>query len=274
MLIKRLFSQGFPVGVSTRGWASLKKRGQQSVIQNDFDLITLDFVTEPSTNGAFVIPMVQKYQGQIQDQSRLLHLAKLGVGALPFNDLSQCYDQIQQAILERMKSIKESAIRENGVGVVAKEEEEVSVEANVEEISEGREQGSQPSPLGQKSKSQELNICESISTHLQLGQLHSLHHPQTFPPQQYSKQFQIQKSQLRSNGTHDQPSVFASFTTSDYCEHKVYYSCYQIDRDYSCFADRGTRDYLEHLRCFETKVVIQVKKTFGNQVNSSCCRWL
>ena len=52
LLLWELYSQGIRLGVSSRGWASLRadpKTPELLFVDDDFELITFDFVTEPST---------------------------------------------------------------------------------------------------------------------------------------------------------------------------------------------------------------------------------
>jgi len=44
------------LGISSRGVGSTRKQGDYSVVQDDFQLICWDMVSEPSTPGAFMIP--------------------------------------------------------------------------------------------------------------------------------------------------------------------------------------------------------------------------
>lgn len=46
-------TQGIKLGVSSRGWASLRTdpKAKCVYVDDDFELITFDFVTEPSTRG-------------------------------------------------------------------------------------------------------------------------------------------------------------------------------------------------------------------------------
>ena len=49
--------QGVTLGISSRGVGSLKKVGEQNEVQEDFELICWDFVSNPSTQGAFMKPV-------------------------------------------------------------------------------------------------------------------------------------------------------------------------------------------------------------------------
>ena len=72
-ILKSLFKSGITLGISSRGLGSVKELYKESAVevQEDFELICWDFVSNPSTNGAFMRPMnesvnknnnVNKYQ--------------------------------------------------------------------------------------------------------------------------------------------------------------------------------------------------------------------
>ena len=60
-ILKELFKSGIKLGISSRGLGSVKEikedEGQDTVeVQPDFELIAFDFVSNPSTHGAFLSP--------------------------------------------------------------------------------------------------------------------------------------------------------------------------------------------------------------------------
>jgi Prohead core protein protease. len=55
-ILQSLVSAGVRLGISSRGVGSTKKQGDYQVVQDDFQLITFDIVSEPSTSGAFLMP--------------------------------------------------------------------------------------------------------------------------------------------------------------------------------------------------------------------------
>lgn len=59
-ILKGLIESGVKLGISSRGVGSTKKQGDYYVVQDDFQLICWDFVSEPSTPGAFMIPEGRK----------------------------------------------------------------------------------------------------------------------------------------------------------------------------------------------------------------------
>jgi hypothetical protein len=56
--------QGIKLGVSSRGWASVvtDPHSKQVVVEPDYQLITFDFVPEPSNAGAYVVPICKRYR--------------------------------------------------------------------------------------------------------------------------------------------------------------------------------------------------------------------
>jgi hypothetical protein len=57
-ILKELFKSGIKLGISSRGLGSVRQLGEGSVeVQDDFELIAFDFVSNPSTHGAFLNPI-------------------------------------------------------------------------------------------------------------------------------------------------------------------------------------------------------------------------
>ena len=60
-ILKELFKSGIKLGISSRGMGSVKevmKEGDNTLeVQPDFELIAFDFVSNPSTHGAFLSPV-------------------------------------------------------------------------------------------------------------------------------------------------------------------------------------------------------------------------
>jgi hypothetical protein len=54
-ILKSLVESGVKIGISSRGVGSTKNDGGHQVVQDDFQLICWDIVSEPSTPGAFVM---------------------------------------------------------------------------------------------------------------------------------------------------------------------------------------------------------------------------
>ncbi|HIL97221.1 MAG TPA: primosomal protein [Pseudomonadales bacterium] len=54
-ILQSLVESGVTLGISSRGVGSTRKDGDYQVVQDDFQLICWDFVSEPSTPGAFMM---------------------------------------------------------------------------------------------------------------------------------------------------------------------------------------------------------------------------
>jgi len=54
-ILQSLVESGVTLGISSRGVGSTRKQGEHDVVQEDFQLICFDFVSEPSTPGAFMM---------------------------------------------------------------------------------------------------------------------------------------------------------------------------------------------------------------------------
>lgn len=54
-ILKSLVASGVTLGISSRGVGSTRREGDHQVVQDDFQLICWDFVSEPSTPGAFMM---------------------------------------------------------------------------------------------------------------------------------------------------------------------------------------------------------------------------
>lgn len=57
-ILKALFASGITVGISSRGMGSVKENMSEGTVevQDDYDLLCFDFVSTPSTHGAFLSP--------------------------------------------------------------------------------------------------------------------------------------------------------------------------------------------------------------------------
>ena len=71
-ILKELFKSGIKLGISSRGLGSVKEiredEGEEDTVQvqPDFELIAFDFVSNPSTQGAFLSPMHEGVQKDIK----------------------------------------------------------------------------------------------------------------------------------------------------------------------------------------------------------------
>jgi hypothetical protein len=62
-ILKALIESNIKVGVSSRGWGSLKQVGEMLEVQDDFELLAWDFVSTPSNPGSFMHPAGQIHEG-------------------------------------------------------------------------------------------------------------------------------------------------------------------------------------------------------------------
>ena len=71
-ILKALFQSGIKLGISSRGMGSVKEVMREGnatlVVQDDFDLIAFDFVSNPSTHGAFLSPVNESVNKVINDK--------------------------------------------------------------------------------------------------------------------------------------------------------------------------------------------------------------
>jgi len=68
-ILKALFGSGITVGISSRGMGSVSDNISEGTVevQDDYDLLCFDFVSTPSTHGAFLFPEGRALQeGKIQ----------------------------------------------------------------------------------------------------------------------------------------------------------------------------------------------------------------
>ena len=54
-ILKSLIESGVTLGISSRGVGSVRQENGTSIVQDDFQLICFDMVSEPSTPGAFML---------------------------------------------------------------------------------------------------------------------------------------------------------------------------------------------------------------------------
>ncbi|KAG2489869.1 hypothetical protein HYH03_011671 [Edaphochlamys debaryana] len=91
LLLWELYSRGVKLGVSSRGWASLRSDPASKCVfvDDDFELITFDFVTEPSTRGAYLAPVQRKYKRTVPDQQKMVSISHLGHGVVAMEKVSR-----------------------------------------------------------------------------------------------------------------------------------------------------------------------------------------
>ena len=69
-ILKELLKSGITIGISSRGMGSTKQLYEDVVeVENDFSLLCWDFVSNPSTHGAFMKPMNESKKVEMQHTS-------------------------------------------------------------------------------------------------------------------------------------------------------------------------------------------------------------
>ena len=61
-ILRELVSDGVKLGISSRGMGSVTEANGQTMVEDDFQLICFDFVSEPSTPGAFMMKEAKDLQ--------------------------------------------------------------------------------------------------------------------------------------------------------------------------------------------------------------------
>ena len=63
-ILQSLVESGVTLGISSRGVGSTRREGDHDVVQDDFQLICWDFVSEPSTPGAFMMKEAKEFSNK------------------------------------------------------------------------------------------------------------------------------------------------------------------------------------------------------------------
>ena len=82
-ILQNLVEAGVTLGISSRGVGSTAQKGDYQVVQDDFQLICWDFVSEPSTPGAFMM----KEAREISAKDLKQHFTKTDRIDRIFNDI-------------------------------------------------------------------------------------------------------------------------------------------------------------------------------------------
>ena len=64
-VLKSLVESGVKLGISSRGMGSVSEGAGKVVVQEDFQLICFDFVSEPSTPNAFMMREAKEYNNKV-----------------------------------------------------------------------------------------------------------------------------------------------------------------------------------------------------------------
>lgn len=91
-ILRELFKNSINVGISSRGVGSVKRKMAESAdeVQEDFELIAFDFVSNPSTRGAFLHPT-----GQIQEGTNFVK-----------NPITNKWEKVESIIRDILSEIK------------------------------------------------------------------------------------------------------------------------------------------------------------------------
>ena len=64
-ILQELVNGGCKMGISSRGMGSVREEKGTTIVEDDFQLICFDFVSEPSTPGAFMMQESKNFQDRI-----------------------------------------------------------------------------------------------------------------------------------------------------------------------------------------------------------------
>jgi hypothetical protein len=64
-VLQELVRAGVSIGISSRGMGSVSESQGNTIVEDDFQLICFDFVSEPSTPGAFMMKEAKDYQNKV-----------------------------------------------------------------------------------------------------------------------------------------------------------------------------------------------------------------
>ena len=64
-ILQELVKEGIKLGISSRGLGSVKEEKGNTIVEDDFQLICFDMVSEPSTNDAFMIKEAKNHESNI-----------------------------------------------------------------------------------------------------------------------------------------------------------------------------------------------------------------
>ena len=84
-ILRELFKSGIRLGISSRGLGSvepMKEDKDAQEVQNDFELIAFDFVSNPSTHGAFMNPVNESVNRDEQIRSGKWHAVDSTIGQI------------------------------------------------------------------------------------------------------------------------------------------------------------------------------------------------
>lgn len=68
-ILQELVKDGVSIGISSRGMGSVTESNGQTIVEDDFQLICFDMVSEPSTPGAFMMKEAKEYKNEVFTKS-------------------------------------------------------------------------------------------------------------------------------------------------------------------------------------------------------------
>mgnify|MGYP003656456875 FL=1 len=68
-ILRSLVEGGCAIGISSRGMGSVTESNGQTIVEDDFQLICFDVVSEPSTPGAFMMKEAKEYKNEVFTKS-------------------------------------------------------------------------------------------------------------------------------------------------------------------------------------------------------------
>jgi hypothetical protein len=74
-ILRSLVDAGVKIGISSRGMGSVKEHQGKTIVEDDFQLICFDIVSEPSTPNAFMALSENKLMNeQVEKNNKVLNL--------------------------------------------------------------------------------------------------------------------------------------------------------------------------------------------------------
>jgi len=70
-IAKQLVNGGVQLGISSRGLGSTRQQGGVTMVEDDFQLLCFDLVSEPSTTGAFLVAENKKLDTHLNKSDRI-----------------------------------------------------------------------------------------------------------------------------------------------------------------------------------------------------------
>ena len=64
-ILQELVNDGVKLGISSRGMGSVTENSGRTIVEDDFQLICFDFVSEPSTPNAFMMQEAKNFKNQV-----------------------------------------------------------------------------------------------------------------------------------------------------------------------------------------------------------------